>query len=145
MKETKSAAKQAEKTVTELSGAARDFARDGADLARHVSAKTKATAEDATNAADESYSTLTRGAFEFQRKWFEIIRQNTDASLDFVHQLLAVKSPSAFVELTAEHGRKQTEAFTEQARHLTGVAQKMTADAVMPWQASWKKALNRVA
>src|SRR5436190_12275520 len=40
------AARQAEKTVTELSGATREFAQQGADFAKDVSDKTKATAEE---------------------------------------------------------------------------------------------------
>jgi phasin family protein len=145
MQGTKSAARQAEKTVSELSGATREFAQQGADFAMDVSNKTKATAEDATKAAEAAYSSLASGAIDFHRQWIEMVRENTNASLDFVHQLLGVKSPAAFAELTAVHTRKQAEAFAEQARHLTGMAQKMTTDAVAPLQASMKSALNRAA
>ena len=106
MSESKSA-KQAEKTISELSGATREFARQGADFAKDVSDRTKATAEVTSKAAGEAYSTFTSGAVEFQRQWIEMVRANTNATLDFVHQVLGVKSPSAFVELSAEHARKQ--------------------------------------
>jgi phasin family protein len=145
MQETKSAAKHAEKTVSELSGAAREFAQQGADFAKNVSDKTKATAEDATKAAGEVYSTFATGAVDFHRQCIETVRATTNANLDFIHQLLGVKSPSAFVELTAEHTRKQVEAFAEQTRHLTGMAQKITTEAVAPLQASVKSAFNRAA
>ena len=49
MSELKSA-RQAEKRITELSGATREFARQGADFAKDVSDRTKATAEE-TNTA----------------------------------------------------------------------------------------------
>ena len=64
---------------------------------------------------------------DFHRQWIEMVGENTNATLDFVHRILDVKSPSEFVELSAEHARKRFETFTEQARQLTGMAQKMTA------------------
>ena len=96
MSESKSA-RQAEKRITELAGATREFARQGADFAKDVSDRTKATAEETSKAAGEAYSTFTSGAVEFHRQWIEMVRANTNATLDFVHQVLGVKSPSAFV------------------------------------------------
>jgi phasin len=145
MPESKSAARQAERTITELSGATREFAQQGADFAKDVSDKTRATAEDATKAAGEVYSTFASGAVDFHRQWIEMVRENTNATLDFVHQVLGVKSPSAFVELSSEHARKQLETFAEQARHLTGMAQKLTTDMAAPMQAGMKNVLNRAA
>src|SRR6476619_916745 len=118
MSESKSA-RQAEKRITELSGATRECARQGADFARE--------------------------AVDFHRQWIEMIRANTNATLDFVHQVLGVKSPSAFVELSAEHARKRAEAFAEQARHLTGMAQKLTTDMAAPMQAGMKNIFNKAA
>ena len=145
MQETKPAAKHAEKTVNELSSATKEFAQRGADFAKNVSDKTKATAEDAAKTAGESYSTLASGAVDFHRQCIEMVRENTNANFDFINQLLGVKSPSAFVELTAEYARKQVETFADQTRHLTGMAQKITTDTVAPLQASVKSAFNRAA
>ena len=144
MSELKST-RQAEKRITELSGATREFARQGADFAKDVSDRTKATAEETSKAAGEVYSTFTSGAVEFHRQWIEMVRANTNATLDFVHQVLGVKSPSAFVELASEHARKQAEAFAEQARHLTGIAQKLTTDMAAPMQAGMKNVFNKAA
>jgi phasin family protein len=144
MSESKSA-RQAEKRITELSGATREFARQGADFAKDVSDRTKATAEETNKAAGEAYATFASGAVEFHRQWIEMIRANTNATLDFVHQVLGVKSPSAFVELSAEHARKRAEAFAEQARHLTGMAQKLTTVMAAPMQAGMKNVFNKAA
>jgi hypothetical protein len=59
--------------------------------------------------------------------------------------VLGVKSPSAFVELSAEHARKQAEALAEQARLLTGMAQKLTTDMGAPLQAGLKNVVNKAA
>jgi len=78
---------------------------------------------------------LTFAAVEFQRQWIEIVRANTNATLDFVQEVLGVKSPSAFLELSSEHARKQAEVFAEQARHLTGMTQKLATDMAAPIRA----------
>jgi phasin family protein len=145
MPESKSAARQAERTVTELSGATREVAQQGADFAKDVSDKTKATAEETSKAAGEVYSTFASGAVDFHRQWIEMVRENTNVTLDFVHQVLGVKSPSAFVELSSEHARKQLETFAEQARHFTSMAQKLTTDMAAPMQAGMKNVLNKAA
>ena len=122
-------ARQAEKRITELQGATREFARQGA--------------EETNKAAGEVYAKFASGAVD--RQWIEMIRANTNTTLDFVHEVLGVKSPSAFVELSAEHARKQAEAFAEQARHLTGMTQKLTTDMAAPMQAGMKHVFNKAA
>jgi hypothetical protein len=47
--------------------------------------------------------------------------------------------------LSAEHARKQAEAFAEQARHLTGMTQKLTTDMAAPMQAGMKHVFNKAA
>jgi phasin len=135
MAELKSAARQGEKTATELSGATREFAEQGADFARDVADKTGATAEETTRAAGEVYSTFTGNTVDFHRQWIEMVHENTNATLDFVHQVLDVKSPSEFVELSAKHARKRFETFAQQAGQLTCMAQKMTANLAAPMRA----------
>jgi hypothetical protein len=44
---------------------------------------------------------------DFHRQWIEMVHENINATLDFVHQALGARSPSALVELSSEHGRKQ--------------------------------------
>jgi hypothetical protein len=47
------------------------------------------------------------------------------------------------IELSSAHFRKQFETFAEQSKHLTGLAQKVTTDAVEPLQAGMKSALSK--
>ena len=130
---------------TEASGAVRDFAQQGVAVAKDVSDKTRATAEETNKALGETYSTVTRGAANFNRHLIEMVQANTNATFDFVNQLLDVKSPSEFVELSAAHARKQFETLAEQTQKLTGLAQKMTTDAAEPLQAAVKSALTKAA
>ena len=136
---------RSDRRTTAASGATREFVHQGAAFAKEVSEKTKATAEETKKALEQTYSTVTKGAADFSRQWIEIVRANTNANLDFVHQLLGVTSPAEFLELSSAHTRKQFETFAEQSKHLTGLAQKVTADTVEPLQAAMKSALTKAA
>ena len=104
--------------------------------AKEVSENSKATAEETTTALEKTYSTVATGAADFHHQWIEIVRFNTNSTLDFVQQLFSVKSPAEVLELSTAHFRTQFETFAEQSRHLTGMAQKMTTHAVEPQAAA---------
>jgi phasin len=126
-------------------GGGREFARQGAAIAKDVSENTTATAEETTTALEKTYSIVATGAADFNQQWIEIVRFNTNSTLDFVQRLFSVRSPAEFLELSSAHFRTQSETFAEQSRHLTGMAQKMTTHAVEPLQASMKSALSKTA
>jgi phasin len=134
-----------DRPTTDASGANREFAHQGAAFAKDVSEKTKAAAEETTKVLEQTYSTVTKGAADFNRQWIEMVRANTNYTLDFVHQLLGVKSPAEFFELSSAHARKQFETFADQSKQLTSLAQQVTADAVEPLQAGMKSALTKAA
>jgi hypothetical protein len=56
-----------------------------------------------------------------------------------------VKSPSAFVELSTEHARKQFETLTEQTNQLAALGQKVTLATAQPFQTGVAKAFNHNA
>ena len=126
-------------------GGGREFARQGASFAKDVSENSKATAEETMTALEKTYSIVATGAADFHHQWIEIVRFNTNSTLDFAQQLLGVKSPAEFLELSSAHFRKQLETFAGQSKHLTGMAQKMTTHAVEPLQAGMKNALSKTA
>jgi phasin len=123
----------------------RKAARQGAAFGNAGSENFKATAEETTMALEKTYSVVATGAADFHHQWIEIVRFNTNSTLDFVQQLFSVRSPTEFLELSSAHFRTQFETFTEQSRHLTGMAQKMTTNAVEPLQAGIKSALSKTA
>jgi hypothetical protein len=115
-------------------GGGREFARQGAAIAKDVSENTTATAEETTTALEKTYSIVATGAAD-----------NTNSTLDFVQRLFSVRSPAEFLELSSAHYRTQSETFAEQSRHLTSMAQKMTTHAVEPLKAGMKSALSNTA
>jgi hypothetical protein len=88
---------------------------------------------------------IAKSAADFNVQWIEMVRANTNSALDFSRQLVGVKSPAEFLELSAVHARKQFEIFTEQAKQLRSLAQKVTTDAVQPLQAGVKSTFSKAA
>ena len=118
--------------MTETINKAREYAQQGADYSVGMAENVQAMA-----------STVIKDAAEFNVQWIEMVRANTNSSLDFARQLVSAKSPSEFFQLSAEHTRKQFEAVTQQAQHLAGLAQKVTTDAVQPMQEIVKSASKK--
>jgi len=126
-------------------GAGRKVAGQGAGFGSTVPENFKATAEETTAGLEKTYSIVATGATDFHRQWIEIVRFNTNSTLDFVQQLFSARSPAEFVELSSSHFRTQFETFAEQSRHLAGMAQKLTADAIEPLQLGMKSAISKTA
>ncbi len=125
--------------------AAKEFAQQGAEYSKNLTEKSEAVAGAATKSLQQTYSTAASGAADFNVQWIEMIRVNTNASLDFARELTAVKSPSEFLELSTTHTRKQFENFAQQAQQLAGLAQKATTDAIKPIQENMKSVFDKAA
>jgi phasin family protein len=73
----------------------------------------------------------------------EIARTNTNAAFEHAQQLLRVKSPLEFVELSTAHARKQFDTMIAQTKELTELAQKVTTKITEPLKAGVTKAFNK--
>ena len=56
-----------------------------------------------------------------------------------------MKSPSAFLELSTKHARKQLETLTEQTKQLAALAQKATLATAEPLKTGVAEAFNDAA
>jgi phasin len=126
----------------EMPAAFREFADKGIAQAKDTYEKAKAAAEEATDLLKGSYAIAARGATDYNLKVIEIARTNTNTAFDYAHELLGVKSPSEFVELSAAHARKQFEVITAQAKELAELAQKVATEAAEPIKTGVAKASN---
>ena len=97
---------------------------------------------DAAASMKDSYSTAVKGAQDYNTKFIEFARTNTETALDFAQKLWGVKSPSDFIELSTEHSRKQFETLTQQTSELAALAQKVTLAAVEPLKTSVSKTFS---
>ena len=71
--------------------------------ARDTCAKAKVASEEAADLLKNTYATVAKAATDYNLKLIEIFRTNTRAAFDYAHELLGVKSPSEFIELSTAH------------------------------------------
>ena len=102
----------------------REVSETGSTQTKQALEQVTAATADATNLMKDTYTTAVKYAQEYNGKFIEFARANTEAALEFVHQVSGVKSPSEFFELSASHSRKQLEILTEQAKELAALAQR---------------------
>jgi phasin len=125
---------EAKQAGIEAQNVARDFAEKGTQQAKEFYERSKVGAEKASELFETSIAQVSRGAQDFGMKAIEAARDNANATFDFALQLMSAKSLSQAVELQSGFARKQFETFTEQAKELTAIAQKSTAETVRPFQ-----------
>jgi phasin len=130
--------------VREMTGApqADHEMEKSATQAKETYEKMNAATTEAADLIKNSYSTAVKGVQDYNQKFVEFAHANTNAAFDFVQKLSGVKSPSAFIELSTEHARKQLETLTEQTTQLLTLAQKATLATSEPLKTGAAKALN---
>ena len=128
----------------EMPAAFREFAERGVAQCKDTYEKMKAAAEEATDVLETTYSTASKGASDYGLKMIEATRTNTNAAFDFFGELITAKSPSEVIELSSAHARKQFEAFTQQGKELTALAQKVATETAEPIKSGMNKAFSKV-
>jgi phasin len=129
----------------EMPAAFREFAERGVAQCKDTYEKMKAAAEEATDVLETTYSTATRGYSDYGLKVIEAARVNTNAAFDFAGELITAKTLSEVIELSSAHTRKQFEAYTEQGKELTALAQKVATDTAEPIKSGMNRAFSKVA
>ena len=130
----------------EMPDAFRAMAEKGVAQAKENYEMIQAAAEEATDLLKSAYTTAGNGTTDYNRKVIEIARTNAHAAFDYAYELLGVKSPSEFIELSTAHARKQFEAMTAQTKELTELAQKVTTEiAAKDWRHGGTKESHKVA
>ena len=111
--------------------------------AKDTCTKAKVASDEAVDLLKNGYATVAKGATDYNLKFIDIVRTNTRAAFDYVDQLLDVKSPSEFVELSTEYMRKQFDTVSAQTKELSALAQKAATDAAEPIKAGVSKVSNK--
>jgi phasin len=114
------------------------------DVTQAFRATGAATAETTTLMKD-SYSAAVKGAQDYNSKFIEFARANTEAAFEFVQKLSSVKSPSEFFELSTIHSREQFETLGGQAKELTALAQKITLATAEPIKTGANKTFSQLS
>ena len=112
----------------EMPGEFREITDKGVAHARDACAKAKVASEEAADLFKNTYATVANAATDYNLKLIEIFRTNTRAAFDHVHELLGVKSPSEFIELSTAHLRKQYDIVSAQNKDLYALSQKVATE-----------------
>ncbi len=114
----------------------REMAEKGTMQAKETYEKMSAATSEAADLIQKSYLTTIKGMQDYNNKFFEFAHQNTNAAFDFIQKVSGVRFPSAFVELSTEHARKQLDSMTEQTKQLATLAQKASLATAEPFKAA---------
>jgi phasin len=124
----------------------REMAEKGVAQAKDHYERIQSATEEATELLKSAYTTAAEGTADYNRKVTEIACSNAHAAFDYAHELLGVKSPSEFIELSTAHARKQFDAMTAQTKELAELAQKVTTEiAAKDWRHGDTKESRKVA
>jgi phasin len=123
----------------------REFAEKGVLQAREGYAKFKDAAETHNGTVQAVVTSATRGTTDVSAKMLEIAKTNTNASFDFMQDLLGTKSPAAALELWTAFTRRQLEAFTGQSRELAELTQKIVSETAEPIKSGASKLFKPAA
>jgi phasin len=86
-----------------------------------------------------------KGTADYNRKVIEVARANANAAFDYARDLLDAKSISDVAEVSSTHARKQFEAFSQQTKDLTTLAQKLAVDAAEPIKTGLNATFGKLA
>ena len=130
---------------TEMPEAFREMAEKGVEQTRDAYTKAKVASEEAVDLLENTYEAAAKRATDYNRKLIAIVRANTRAAFDNVHELLGAKSPSEFIELSTGQMRKQAEIVSAQNKELCGLAQEIATEAAGAIKTGVSKAFNKAS
>lgn len=126
----------------EIPGAAREFAEKSIEQARDAYAKVKTAAEEATDLLEDTFQTTRRGAIDFNAKALDAAKANSDATFQFVKDLMGAKTVAEAIELQSSFARNQFETFTAQAKDMQEFSTKFAGELSAPMKDAMEKSLK---
>ncbi len=127
----------------EMPEALREMAEKGVEQTKDACARAKVASEEAADLLEDTYEAAVKRATDYNRKLFEIARTNARTAFDYIDELLRVKSPSEFIELSTAQIRKQFEIMSAQNKELCALAQEMATEAAEKIKTGVSKVVNK--
>ncbi|CAN7705481.1 phasin [Mesorhizobium sp. LjNodule214] len=134
------AAFDASKAIEQVSA----FTEKGVEQSKEVLAKFKAGSEETQKVLESTYKTAKTVSSDLSLKTIAVLRANADAAFSHFEALIAVKSPSEFVELQTAFVRSQVEQAVEQAKDFQAVTTKAVEDVSKPMKTAFEKAVKEL-
>ena len=127
----------------EMPEAFREMTEKSVAHTRDAYAKAKVASEDAADMLEKAYEVAAKRTADYNRKIFEIARTNMCAAFDCANELMGVKSPSEFIELSTAQMRKQFERMSTQSKDLCALAQETATAIAEPIKTGVSKVFNK--
>ena len=121
------------------------MAEKGTEQAKQAFEKMSAATTETAALIKNSFSTVVKGAQDYNNKVLEFAQTNTEAAFDFAQRLSNVKAPADFMELSTAHSHKQFETLTAQSKELAALAQQVALAAAEPLRTGVTKAFGQFA
>ena len=118
------------------------FAENGAAQVKASYEKMSAATAEASSLIQSSCTTAAQGVVEYNAKLFQIACANTNAAFEYARELNGVRSPAQFLEVTTGHARERFGVYSEQAKELAALAQRVASAAAEPLKAGVTKAFQ---
>ena len=127
----------------EMPEALREMTEKGVERTRDACERAKVASEEAADLLEDTYETAVKRATDYNHKLIDIARANTRSAFDYVNDLLGVKSPPEFIELSTAQMRKQFETMSTQNKELWALVQEMAAEAAEKIKTAVSKTVNK--
>jgi phasin len=124
---------------------ARRTAEQMTEQSRQAFDRAGAATSEAAEGIRASCSKAVKGAQEYHTRVLEFTQVNANRSFEFAQNLLSVKSPTEFFELSADHTRRHWEVLADQAKQITELAQQATLASTEPLRSGFQNAFKRAA
>ena len=100
---------------------------------------------DAAEAMRNSCAKAVKGLQDYQNCVMEFTQTNVNRSFELAQRLLSVKSPTEFLEISADHLRRQGEIIADQAKQLTELTQNVTLASTEPLRTGFERVFKHAA
>jgi phasin len=129
----------------EMPEAFREMIEKGVERTKDACDKAKVANEQVADLLENTYEAAVERATHYNHKLFEIARTNTRTAFDYIDELLRVKSPSDFIEISSAQIRKQFEIMSTQNKELCALAQEMATETAEKVTTAVSKVVNKAA
>jgi phasin len=119
-----------------------EFAGQGLARAQEGCEKLRAVSVELAEALRETYSSNAKSATDYGLKVLDISKDNTASAIEFLAHLLASKTVTDVLTLSATHARKTFDTTSAQNKELWGLAQKAAQETSEPIRKHVAKAFN---
>ncbi|MEH2513901.1 phasin [Nitrobacteraceae bacterium AZCC 1564] len=128
-----------------MPGIFRGLAEQSAERVREGCEKMKDASGQIADNLREAYASNAKGAADYGSKVLEISGINTQSAFDFLTDLMASKSLSDVMNLSATQSRKNLEAASAQNKELWELLQRAAAETAEPIKKSFTRVLQPVS